>query len=599
MTETASQKTKRYEKNQLEVLKQLFWAFLPAQIFSAFASMLAGIVSGIIVGNCLGEAPMAAVGIATPIAEITACVSSCVSGGSIIVYGNYLGRGQKEETNKVFSTAISLCLAMGILFNLIMFIFPEQLATLLGANEELLPLSSQYIRGLSFSMIPTILLPTLLAFLAMGNHVTYGMIGMLVMAVCNLIFGYVATAVLDGGIMGMGMAVACSSIITAVFMCIKFIKNKNLGCFRLKDFDMKIAGKAMILGLPSALPTGLSGIRNATMFSTMTAYGGTAAAEALSVNCNTAAIPDCIYLGWASTTLMIASVLVGEGDTKTLKLFTKYSLTRGILAGFIAMLGYIALTNPLIALFKVTGEAVGLMKTFFILYGILTLIISGGFVIAYTYQALSRTKLLNIVYVFAFAVIPIVFMRIAAPNWGPVGIHASLPASMLALCIILYVVSWVKCGHLPTSISDLLWVDNTLEIPDDDKISFSVKTEEAVVGIAKKIQEFCLEKGVDNRRSMFSGLCLEEIASNIVEHGFPKAKEGKKHLTVDIFATVVNDEVTLRIRDNAPEFDPHEKLAVSDSDDPTANVGIHMVSKIAKEMNYQTTLGLNTLTVKL
>ena len=60
-----------------------------------------------------------------------------------------------------------------------------------------------------------------------------------------------------------------------------------------------------------------------------------------------------------------------------------------------------------------------------------------------------------------------------------------------------------------------------------------------------------------------------------------------------------NDEVLLRLRDNCVKFDPHTKLEMYTNDDPTKNVGIKMVSKIAKEMNYQTTFGMNVLTIKL
>ena len=96
---------------------------------------------------------------------------------------------------------------------------------------------------------------------------------------------------------------------------------------------------------------------------------------------------------------------------------------------------------------------------------------------------------------------------------------------------------------------------------------------------------------------MLAGLCREEMAANIVEHGFKKGR--KKDHSINIFACVENDEVLLRLRDNCEKFDPNTKLKMYTDDDPTKNVGIKMVSKIAKEMNYQTTFGMNVLTIKL
>lgn len=58
-------------------------------------------------------------------------------------------------------------------------------------------------------------------------------------------------------------------------------------------------------------------------------------------------------------------------------------------------------------------------------------------------------------------------------------------------------------------------------------------------------------------------------------------------------------EIFMRIRDNAPQFDPFKKLEMyrENEDDPAKNIGIRMVSKIAREMKYQTTLEMNVLTI--
>ena len=46
-------------------------------------------------------------------------------------------------------------------------------------------------------------------------------------------------------------------------------------------------------------------------------------------------------------------------------------------------------------------------------------------------------------------------------------------------------------------------------------------------------------------------------------------------------------------------YDPHSKLQMHEGDDPVRNVGIKLVSRIAKEMNYQTTYGMNVLNIRL
>ena len=89
---------------------------------------------------------------------------------------------------------------------------------------------------------------------------------------------------------------------------------------------------------------------------------------------------------------------------------------------------------------------------------------------------------------------------------------------------------------------------------------------------------------------------MEEMAGNIVEHGF--TKDNKKH-RIDAFVSVEENDVSMRLRDDCVPFDPYEKLKMYQDDDPTKNIGIKMVTKLAKEMNYQVNFGMNVLMIKI
>ena len=46
-------------------------------------------------------------------------------------------------------------------------------------------------------------------------------------------------------------------------------------------------------------------------------------------------------------------------------------------------------------------------------------------------------------------------------------------------------------------------------------------------------------------------------------------------------------------------FDPTEWLKVNDEDDPEKNIGIRMISGMAKDVKYLSTMELNNLTITL
>ena len=135
-----------------------------------------------------------------------------------------------------------------------------------------------------------------------------------------------------------------------------------------------------------------------------------------------------------------------------------------------------------------------------------------------------------------------------------------------------------------------------IEMTDDEKIDITIRTEEEAVDVAQKIQKFCLDRGVDRKRSYYAALCMEEMAGNIVSHGF--TKDEKDH-TIDVRVVHKGDDVILRIKDNCVPFDPKQRSEVFNPDDPAKNMGIRMIYKMMDDIEYRYTLGLNVLTIRI
>ena len=93
-----------------------------------------------------------------------------------------------------------------------------------------------------------------------------------------------------------------------------------------------------------------------------------------------------------------------------------------------------------------------------------------------------------------------------------------------------------------------------------------------------------------------AALAMEEMAGNVVGHGF--TKDRRRH-SVDARVVHKDGDVILRIKDDCVPFDPSERLSIVEPADPLKNVGIRMVYKVAKDVQYQSILGLNVLTVRI
>ena len=127
-------------------------------------------------------------------------------------------------------------------------------------------------------------------------------------------------------------------------------------------------------------------------------------------------------------------------------------------------------------------------------------------------------------------------------------------------------------------------------------MDITVDTLEEVIQLSQRIQQFCRDRGIDEKRSYLSALALEEMAGVIVQEGF--VKDDRKH---SVYVRVVHkdDNVILRIKDDCQPFNPEERKQLTENEDITKNIGIRMIYRILKDIDYRYLFGINVLTMKI
>jgi anti-sigma regulatory factor (Ser/Thr protein kinase) len=151
-------------------------------------------------------------------------------------------------------------------------------------------------------------------------------------------------------------------------------------------------------------------------------------------------------------------------------------------------------------------------------------------------------------------------------------------------------------GKCPRTMEDLLAVPDSFGAAPNDRIDIEVRSMQEVLNISNQIIGFCTDCGIDRRRANHAALAMEEMAGNIILHGF--TKDTKKHF-VDIRVVHKENDLILRLRDNCKAFDPLSRAEMIQSEDLVSHIGLRMVRNISKDMQYQNLLGLNVLTIRL
>lgn len=176
------------------------------------------------------------------------------------------------------------------------------------------------------------------------------------------------------------------------------------------------------------------------------------------------------------------------------------------------------------------------------------------------------------------------------------GIFAGVSAGSIIAVLILPV--FIAIINKRNGCKDHLWMfPKNFGVPASDEISADIDTQKEVMEFSEKAWQFCVDKGESTRIAYLASLAVEEMAKNVIEHGFTKDK--KDHM---LSARIVHkeDELIIRMRDNCVSFDPRKKYeTLYASKNDGGKMGIRLIMAEASEVTYTTMFNLNNLLIRI
>lgn len=354
--------------------------------------------------------------------------------------------------------------------------------------------------------------------------------------------------------------------------------------------EMFLAGMTMIVGRGSSVLT----VSILTRISLATAGGTGVAAFAACWNFLT--MIELIPKALGMSTQMLSGLLIGERDKPSLARLIKISLKYSPAISAV-MMPIVFLAAPTIAdlyvrnadstTYQMTLE--GLQWCSLVMLPCAVALLSNYYCVAagQFHFATVTTILNNLGFIVPFALI-------LTPYFGMTGLWLAFPLQYVALVLLVFAVTCYHCRRITFRLEDYLLLPDDFDVAKDNQLNMTVTNKAEVVGLSERTQNFCTANGIDNRRSMFAGICIEEMTGNIVDYGFV---DGKKHF-VDVRVIVNGEQIIIRLRDDCRPFDPRKWAEIHNPDDPTAHIGIRLVRKIATEFDYVNALKLNNLIIK-
>ena len=580
-----------------EKLSPLVWkAFLrllPIQIIEIIVFAVNTFVDSIVTSRFLGTDGMAAIGFFGPVAMVIG-ITDVIIFGSQILCGRHIGSGEGGKVVSLFSTGVVFLSAVSLTITALCLLFRHPLASLLGAEGNVAGLLADYITGYAPGIIGQVLVGMLMVFLPYNNDIRRCYLGIGVMVASNTLLDILFVGVWKIGIFGMGIATTCSYLLSCAVMIPGFTSVKKAVHFRWKGFCFGRLPEAALLGLPSLMMVIGCTVRGYVMNLTLMSGAGTAAVAAMTVQGNVCAIVGAVPMGCANAFLTMGSIYYGEEDRHSLVSLMRFSLRFGVALSAAVMALLMLFSGPLASLFFAPAEeAWAFTRRMLLLFPSFLVFNTVFCLLQKSYQLQKKTTLINVLSV-AEPLIMALFAVTMIGAAGPDAVWLSFPFSEIVCLLVIAVSVMVYTGRLTLSLADWMKLSPDFGASPEESMEFSVQSMEQVLNLSARVIDFCRKRRIDERRSMLAGLAVEEMAGNVVEHGFRPGET--HHVAIRITA---KDRLIICVRDDCRAFDPKSRLDQFTPEDVTRNIGIRMIASMSEEMNYQCTAGINTLLIRV
>ena len=215
---------------------------IPA-IIGMLVNALYNIVDRMFIGRIpeVGSLALTGVGITMPIISILLAFGMLIGIGSTANISLNLGRGKRDDAERLIGSALTLSLIIGIIITIIGLVFLNQILNIFGASSTTLIYAKQYITvilgGCTFNIISFALNSTVRA----DGNPKMASFTMVAGCLTNVILDYVFVFILNMGIKGAAFATVISQALTCSIIIYYYTKgNSNL---KLKSSNIKLNKK--------------------------------------------------------------------------------------------------------------------------------------------------------------------------------------------------------------------------------------------------------------------------------------------------------------------------------------------------------------------
>lgn len=237
--------------------------------------MIYNLADTFFIGLTHNDLQVAAVSLATPVFMIFMSLGTLFGVGGTSVISRALGAGNKELAKKVSSFCMWACVAIGLVFMAILWIFMDPIAYGLGASESTIEYTRSYLVITVGCGVFSLISNCFSNIIRTEGEPMKAMTGTVAGNLLNIILDPIMILAFGWGIVGAAVATVIGNIVSALYYLLYFLRGKSDLSISPKYFSMKegIFTGVISVGISSALANLLSSLSSIVINSQMSKYG--------------------------------------------------------------------------------------------------------------------------------------------------------------------------------------------------------------------------------------------------------------------------------------------------------------------------------------
>ncbi len=340
---------------EFKQINKQFTKFVIPSVIGMVVQSLYIILDGIVVGQGLGEAALGAINIAFPFGMLTVALSMLIGIGGSNIYSIYKGQGEPEKANNLFCQSLALLAAIGAVLAFGGFFFRRDIAVFLGANEELLPSVTAYLKWLTPFMLLQMIVMGGATFIRNDDAPKLIMIASVTGSIVNAILDVIFILILGYGIEVSAITNGVGMLIELAFYTTHFIRGQGMLRLRKPAFYGSEIKRIFSNGFATFLmefskPT-ITFFFNRALMGTV----GAISVSAFSIVIYASSILNMMLIGVTQGAQPLMSFYHGKGDRKIFSHVYKKGVRTNLIIAIIAV-GLFTLFGDKVAAIFVSGN---------------------------------------------------------------------------------------------------------------------------------------------------------------------------------------------------------------------------------------------------